>query len=82
VICAAGFRFLGEEIDEAFTYAALRKAKTLGRPIGSVAWLGRWRQKQLKHFYQASAAQGRKLFRGLRTCHRNSRISAFSKLAP
>jgi len=31
--------FLGEDFDEAFTYAALRKAETLGRPIGSAAWL-------------------------------------------
>jgi putative transposase len=31
--------FLGEEFDEAFTYAALRKAETLGRPIGSTQWL-------------------------------------------
>ena len=31
--------FLGEEFDEAFTYAALRKAETTGRPIGSPQWL-------------------------------------------
>lgn len=31
--------FLGEDFDEAFTYAALRKAETLGRPIGSAEWL-------------------------------------------
>lgn len=31
--------FLGEEFDEAFTYAALRKAETLGRPVGSASWL-------------------------------------------
>lgn len=31
--------FLSEEFDEDFTYAALRKAETLGRPIGSPAWL-------------------------------------------
>jgi putative transposase len=31
--------FLGEDFDEAFTYAALRKAETLGRPIGSAVWL-------------------------------------------
>jgi putative transposase len=31
--------FLGEEFDEAFTYAALRKAETLGRPVGSAEWL-------------------------------------------
>lgn len=31
--------FLGEEFDEAFTYAALRKAETLGRPVGSPEWL-------------------------------------------
>ena len=31
--------FLGEDFDEAFIYAALRKAESIGRPIGSRAWL-------------------------------------------
>ena len=31
--------FLGEEFDEAMTYAALRKAESVGRPVGSKAWL-------------------------------------------
>ena len=31
--------FLGEDFDEAFTYAALRKAETIGRPVGSAEWL-------------------------------------------
>lgn len=31
--------FLGEAFDEAFTYAALRKAETIGRPVGSREWL-------------------------------------------
>lgn len=31
--------FLDEDFDEAFTYAALRKAETLGRPVGSKHWL-------------------------------------------
>jgi YD repeat-containing protein len=31
--------FLGEEFDEAMTYAALRKAESIGRPIGSLEWL-------------------------------------------
>jgi putative transposase len=31
--------FLGEDFDEAFTYAALRKAETIGRPVGSQEWL-------------------------------------------
>ena len=31
--------FLGEAFDEAFTYAALRHAETIGRPIGSRQWL-------------------------------------------
>jgi putative transposase len=30
---------LGHEFDEALTYAALRKAESVGRPIGSSAWL-------------------------------------------
>ncbi|WP_234028684.1 hypothetical protein [Pseudoblastomonas halimionae] len=37
---AGDFRaFLGKDFDEALTYAALRKAETLGRPIGSQEWL-------------------------------------------
>jgi putative transposase len=31
--------FLGEEFDEATTYAALRKAESVGRPIGAPDWL-------------------------------------------
>ena len=31
--------FLGEEFDEALTYAALRKAESVGRPVGSKEWL-------------------------------------------
>jgi putative transposase len=31
--------FLGEPFDEAMSYAALRKAESIGRPIGSQAWL-------------------------------------------
>jgi putative transposase len=31
--------FLGEDFDEAMSYAALRKAESVGRPVGSKAWL-------------------------------------------
>lgn len=31
--------FMGEEFDEAMSYAALRKAESVGRPIGSPDWL-------------------------------------------
>jgi putative transposase len=31
--------FLGEKFDEAMSYAALRKAESVGRPIGSKEWL-------------------------------------------
>ena len=31
--------FLGQEFDEAMTYAALRKAESIGRPCGSGEWL-------------------------------------------
>jgi len=31
--------FLGEEFDEALSYAALRKAESVGRPVGSKHWL-------------------------------------------
>lgn len=32
-------KFLGEEFDEALAYAALRRAESVGRPIGSKDWL-------------------------------------------
>lgn len=31
--------FLGEDFDEALGYAALRKAESVGRPVGSAGWL-------------------------------------------
>jgi putative transposase len=31
--------FLSEDFDEAMTHAALRKAESVGRPIGSKAWI-------------------------------------------
>ena len=31
--------FLGETFDKAMTYAALRKAEGVGRPVGSKIWL-------------------------------------------
>jgi putative transposase len=31
--------FLDEAFDEAFAYAALRKAESIGRPVGSPEWL-------------------------------------------
>ena len=31
--------FLGRDFDEALTYAALRKAESLGLPVGSSEWL-------------------------------------------
>jgi putative transposase len=37
--------FLGEQFDEAFTYAALRHAETIGRPVGSVEWLAEMEQR-------------------------------------
>lgn len=40
--------FLSEDFDEAFTYAALRKAEGLGRPIGSHAWLQSMAEKSGK----------------------------------
>lgn len=45
--------FLGKQLDEAFTYAALRKAETIGRPVGSAEWLA-----------DMEAKTGRSLLRG------------------
>lgn len=37
--------FLSEEFDEAFSYAALRQAEGLGRPLGSPEWLADMEQQ-------------------------------------
>jgi hypothetical protein len=37
--------FLGEEFDEALSYAALRKAESVGRPIGSADWLAQMEER-------------------------------------
>lgn len=37
--------FLGAAFDEAMSYAALRKAESIGRPIGSKQWLADWEFK-------------------------------------
>lgn len=37
--------FLGEEFDEELTYAALRRAESIGRPIGSPAWLAQMEER-------------------------------------
>ena len=37
--------FLGEEFDQAMTYAALRKAESVGRPVGSKTWLADMEQR-------------------------------------
>jgi len=51
-----GFRkFLDEQFDEDFTYAALRKAERIGRPVGSAKWLA-----------DMEAKTGRKLAAGKR----------------
>ncbi len=33
--------FLGQEFDETTSYAALRKAETIGRPVGSAEWIAK-----------------------------------------
>lgn len=37
--------FLGEAFDEELTYAALRRAESVGRPIGSPAWLAQMEER-------------------------------------
>jgi putative transposase len=37
--------FLGEDFDEALSYAALRKAEGTGRPVGSAQWLAEMEQR-------------------------------------
>ncbi len=33
--------FLGQEFNETASYAALRKAETIGRPVGSAEWIAK-----------------------------------------
>lgn len=54
--------FLGEDFDEALTYASLRKAESVGRPIGSPEWLE-----------DMEAQTGRKLAPGKRGPLKNGR---------
>ena len=54
--------FLGEDFDEALTYASLRKAESVGRPIGSPEWLE-----------DMEAQTGRKLTPGKRGPLKNGR---------
>jgi len=37
--------FLGQDFDEHLTYANLRKAESIGRPIGSPEWLAEMEQR-------------------------------------
>jgi putative transposase len=37
--------FLSDEFDEALTYAALRKAESVGRPVGSKLWLAEMEER-------------------------------------
>lgn len=37
--------FLGEDFDEVLSYAALRKAESVGRPVGSAEWLANMEQR-------------------------------------
>lgn len=50
--------FLGEDFDEALTYAALRKAESVGRPVGSPEWLADMERRIGKPL--AAAKRGRK----------------------
>lgn len=56
--------FLGEDFDEALTYAALRKAESVGRPVGSPEWLE-----------DMEARTGRKLAPGKRGPAPKSRVT-------
>ena len=37
--------FLAEDFDEMMTYASLRKAESVGRPVGSKQWLADMEQR-------------------------------------
>ncbi len=50
--------FLGEDFDEPTTYTALRKAETIGRPVGSTDWLAR--MEEITGLKLAAAKRGRK----------------------
>ena len=64
--------FLGEEFDEAFTYAALRKAESLGRPVGSSGWIEDMERQSGQKLLPGK--RGRKPMRGV--------ISGITHLSP
>jgi hypothetical protein len=53
--------FLGEDVDDASTYAALRKAEAIGRPMGSQEWLQDIERKSRLRCGPPSANQSRKI---------------------
>jgi len=64
--------FLSEDFDEALTYAALRKAESVGRPIGSSDWLADIEHRLGKVLTPGKPGRSGGIFRGYCTCHRNS----------
>ena len=50
--------FLGADFEEPTTYTALRKAETIGRPVGSTDWLAR--MEDITGLKLAAAKRGRK----------------------
>ena len=55
-------RFLGEDINEELAYLALRRAETVGRPIGSMEWISTLEQQTGRVL--APAKRGRKPQKG------------------
>ena len=68
----ADFRaFLGEDFDEAFTYAGSRQAETIGSRLDRVNGWSIWKVGQDLRCCPASAGRSRGVIRDLRMCHRN-----------
>ena len=56
--------FLGEDFDEAFTYAALRKVESIGRPVGAVQWLEDMARKTRQQLLPAKRGPKPRVFGG------------------
>ncbi|ATE66373.1 hypothetical protein [Rhizorhabdus dicambivorans] len=74
--------FLGETFDEAFTYAALRKAEGIGRPIGSPEWPGDMEARSLPLRPQKRGLKLRKRARGQQDSPASYSISISAGASP
>ncbi len=68
--------FLGGDFNEAFTYAALRTAESVGRPVGSAEWLADMQARTGVALKPARRGPKPRAISGCCACHRNASIIA------